>query len=523
MNITKLAWGLSLAGAVAASTPFAEQGFRQPAHRTSFEFDYYEAPPAPPAPTPKGGAKSVEKSPSDKAAPMPSAVVPMAPMAPAPMPVADVGCESCAASNCGTSCNSGSSCGNSCGCHSGCDHSLCCPDAPPVCRLFDDCCWLKEHCMTLTGYADLGGTVNGENPSDRWNGTLGANDRNEFQLNQLYFALEKATKAGDCDWDLGGRLDLMYGTDARWYESAGLERTSGGKEKWVTNERFYHLALIQAYGEIAFDDWKAKFGKWNTPMGYEVVDSTANFFYSHSYMCLYGMPFTQTGLLATKTVDEQLSYSLGFSTGWDNFFDNQQRVDFVGSINLTSCDKRSNLVFTIITGDERTTDPDALPIESNRTAYDIVFTRKLTDRLAWTIEHNFGIQQKGAYDPNWETVATRAGQWYGITNYLTYQLSCDWWLGGRFEWFRDPDGTRVLPVGDTLTGGTSNSASNVGYEGNFYEYTIGLNYKPVCNPNLVVRPEVRWDHFDGQTNNAPFKDGNKNDQFTFAIDATIKF
>ena len=516
MRIWKLALGVFLANAVIVSTALAQQGLRQPVQKTAFEYDYYQAPPAP--------SKDI-KSPSDKPAPMPSVVAPAAPPAPAPMPpaptpmvistVVEGGYSAYATDSAGPACGCESSC-NSCGC------GLNCPEGPPVCRLFDECCWLKCNGLTLTGYLNTGYSIN--NNADKFNGPIAFNDRsNEFELNQAYIALEKATKAGDCDWDLGGRIDVMYGTDARWVESSGLEKTSAGQEKWVTNQRFYHLALVQAYAEVAYDDVKIKAGKWITLMGAEVIDVTGNFFYSHSYTFSYGIAYTHTGLMATKTVDEQLSYSLGITTGWDNFFDNQNRVDFMGSVTLTSCDKSSNLVFTIMTGDERRTDPDADPAETNRTAYTIVYNKKLNDRLSWTIEHVLGVQQKGAFDPATETEATRAGRWYGITNYLTYQLNCDWWLGGRFEWFRDPDGTRVLPVGDSLTGGTANAATNVGYEGNFFEYTVGLNYKPVCNPNLVVRPEVRWDHFDGNTNNAPFSNGNKNDQFTFAIDATFKF
>ena len=491
MRVSKLAVAIAFVNAAWVATAFAEPGVRQPAQSVAFEYEYYQpTPAAPPAP-------EATKSPSDaKAAPAPAP-------APAAAPAAgNGGCDAC------NSCNSCNSC-DSCH-HGGCGCKLCCPDSPPVCRLFDDCCCLKEHCMTLTGYIDTG--ITWSDNSDKWNGPVGTNDRNnEIQMNQLYVALERATQAGDCDWDLGGRIDLMYGTDARWFESSGLEKTSAGKEKWVTNERFYHLALIQAYGEVAFDDWKVKLGKWNTPMCYEVIDSTVNFFYSRSYMYLYSAPFTQTGLLATKKVDDQLSYSLGFSTGWDNFFDNHDRIDFVGSINMSNCDKSSNLVFTIITGDERVS-PDVL---TNRTTYDIIFTKKLNDRLAWTIEHMLGVQQDGAAN------GTQEALWTNIVNYLTYQLNCDWWLGARIEWFEDRDGTRVVPIGDTLTGGWGNAASTGGFAGDFFEYSVGLNYKPVCNPNLVVRPEVRWDTYSGKGH--PFDNGTKDDQFTFAVDAVYKF
>ena len=427
------------------------------------------------------------------------------------------GCAACEQGHC-DACEQ--ECGHGCSLFGGeCGCKLCCPEACPMCRLFDDCCWLKERDMTLTGYIDAGFTTNGDNPADRWNGPVGFNDRNEFQMNQAYISLEKVTKACDCDWDLGGRIDFMYGTDARWVESAGLEKTLAGNEKWVTNQRFYHLAMVQAYAEVAYADWKVKLGKFITPLEYEVIDSRGNFFYSHSYGFLYGVNFTQTGVLATKTVDENFNWSVGLSSGVDNFFDNHGRVAFTGAIAWTSCDKTANVNFGIITGDE----VNGFGNETNQTMYSLTIVKKLNDRLTYVFEHDLGTWAN-ASDPTDDNASGRGqAAWYSIANYLTYQLSCDWWLGGRAEWFRDRDGARVIPVGDSLTSanGGSNVATNTEFEGDFYEYTVGLNYKPLSNPNLVVRPEVRYDTFTGEGH--PFKSGTKDNQFLFAVDAVYQF
>ncbi|HEY2684861.1 MAG TPA: outer membrane beta-barrel protein, partial [Steroidobacteraceae bacterium] len=401
----------------------------------------------------------------------------------------------------------------------GCDYNwwckLECPDACPQWKMFDDCCCLKEHCTTIEGYLDLGYTANGYGGNNNWNGPVGYNDRaDEFQMNQAYIAIEKATKSEDCDWDLGGRMDLLYGTDARWIESTGLEKSTSGHEKWVSDERFYHLAMVQAYAELAKGDWKFKFGKFNGLLGYEVIDSRGNFFYSHSYSYLYAVPTTNTGFMATKTVNENVSYSLGVVSGWDDFFDNQGNVDFLGDISWTSCDKNTNLVFGLISGDER----NAFGNETNRTAYSVVWTQKINDRLSNVVEHDLGVQQNGNAAQNANAT------WYTLSDYLTYQLSCDWWLAGRVEWFQDTNGTRVAAIGDTETTNAfpgSNPASAGGFAGNFYEYTVGLNYKPQSNQNLIVRPELRWDNYNGVGN--PFDNGTRQTQFLFAIDALLKF
>ena len=93
----------------------------------------------------------------------------------------------------------------------------------------------------------------------------------------------------------------------------------------------------------------------------------------------------------------------------------------------------------------------------------------------------------------------------------------------RAEWFRDDDGVRVAPAGDYAHVGVNNNPAGVGgFEGNFYEVAVGLNYKPSSNPNLTIRPEVRYDHFNGNSAsgliNDPFDDGNSDHQFVYGFD-----
>ena len=126
---------------------------------------------------------------------------------------------------------------------------------------------------------------------------------------------------------------------------------------------------------------------------------------------------------------------------------------------------------------------------------------------------------------------TDTAKWYSINQYLLYQSNCNWWGGLRFEWFRDQGGTRVAqltPPGDTTT---STSQFGTGYDGSFYEVALGLNYKPLCNPNLVVRPELRYDWYQGKNGvdeatgaaRRPFGDGADLNQFTGAFDVIYKF
>ena len=101
---------------------------------------------------------------------------------------------------------------------------------------------------------------------------------------------------------------------------------------------------------------------------------------------------------------------------------------------------------------------------------------------------------------------------YGIDQYLYYRLNSCMRLGGRFEWFRDDDGVRL---GLSRPSNPNNGA----YTGDMYSLSLGVNWTPCCN--LMIRPEVRWDSFDGQ--GLPFDDGTSDDQFLVGMDAIWQF
>ena len=116
----------------------------------------------------------------------------------------------------------------------------------------------------------------------------------------------------DADFDVGGRVDLLYGTDARFIQALGLE------PDWQ-QRGLYQLALPQFYAEMASDGWKARAGRFYSPFGYESVPAPANFFYSHSYAFVYGEPVTLTGFQLTRELNKGFALNAGIDHGWDTF------------------------------------------------------------------------------------------------------------------------------------------------------------------------------------------------------------
>jgi hypothetical protein len=365
-------------------------------------------------------------------------------------------------------------------------------------RLFDCGCRRGQ----LHGWVTAGIFGNANSSPDRFNGPVTFYDRDgEFNLNQLYFIAERAVDTEGYGWDFGGRVDLLYGTDYRYTTAAGLDAHDNFSPRW-NSSRFYGLAMPQLYAEVGYNDLTAKIGHFYTIIGYETVTAPDNFFPTHAYTMQYGEPFTHTGVLFDWTPNDQVSFLAGVTNGWDTFDNQNGAQSFLGGITFSSSDKNTSLTLAITTGDERI---DEFDNRANRTMYSIVFVRNFTDRLTYVFQHDWGQQR------DFDGTGQEA-EWYGINQYLFYKINCCWTAGVRVEWFRDDDGFRVAGLDD------GNVSSAGGFQGNFYEVSLGLNWKPT--PNFVFRPEVRWDWFDGNDLNgvAPFDAGTKNNQFMGGFD-----
>jgi len=405
-----------------------------------------------------------------------------------------------------TSCENGCS---SCNSHGRCRGRLCCCEDDPW-RLFGGWNEANPWGLYATGWIDAGVTVNDLDPPSDFNGVVTFNDRQDGQLNQFYLTLGRALQDDFCGWQWGGKVDLLFGTDSRFTEARGLETTTAGAPQW-NGSPFYGLAMPQAYLEVGYNDLSVKMGHYYTIVGYETVTAPDNFFYSHAYTMQYGEPFTHTGMLATYRWNDNVNLMAGFDRGWDNFEDDPaDTLSFLGGVTM-GMPGDWDLAFTGTLGQE----PSGIPgANDDRVLYSLVARKELTDRLSVVIQHDNGFQDRGAG-------AAQDAEWYGINSYLFYKFNCCWTGGLRFEWFRDDDGTRVGGIGSRTTG---HPLGNTAFIGDFYELTLGANWSP--NANLTVRPEIRFDWFEGVTNNAnagPFNEGGSTDQTMAAVDVIYRF
>jgi hypothetical protein len=370
---------------------------------------------------------------------------------------------------------------------------------------------LKNLGIKVGGWIEQGITTNSNNPTDNFNSTVALNDRDgEWQVNQMWMYISKPIDQQDCRWQIGGHVDIVYGSDWRFGRFFGLE------ERINNDNQFYGWVFPQMYAEVGGNNLSVKMGHMAGPLGYEIVPSVANFFYSHSIAMSYFEPQLVTGVWADYKLGDQWSVQAGFHRGWFMFEDLDQDLDFMGGIQWTSCDKRTSLRYALTLGDN-----EGL-YGQTWFASSLVLQHKFNDKLRYVLQHDLG----SITDVRVPRTPVFDEQWYGLNQYLFYKINKKLEAGLRVEWMRDDDGGKLAGVGNTPPGTIRGWTGGPGYAGNFWEVSMGLNWSP--HPNVKFRPELRYDWYDGNPSPfpggaLPFDDGLGNDQLTAAVDLLLTF
>lgn len=404
----------------------------------------------------------------------------------------------------------------------------------------------EEGGFKVGGWINAGATYNPGNPGNGYNGPVTFADRaNRFQLNQFNVFLQRTVVTEGKSWDIGGRFDFMFGTDAIYTQAFGIppfDVNSGQPLKrgdWDLNiccksTRTYGIALPQAYVEAYVpigNGLNIKAGHFYSPTGYETVAAPDNFFYTHAYSFMNGEPFTHIGVVGNYALTGNWSLMGGAITGsstggWDGTFDRQLgNWGGLGGITWVSDDRRTsaNITGTYSATSTRSHEPWGM--------YSLVLQHRITSRTHLVLHHVHGYA--GGVLLNG---APKNAEWYGINTHVYYDLLNDLTIGIRGEWFRDRDGFRVVSPFRVLAATDNTGAS---FAGNFpfisapsdyYAITLGMNWKPAKRlkmdwkpvQKLNIRPNFRYDRADGI--DQPFRPfNNHKHQFLFSLDAIIPF
>ena len=306
----------------------------------------------------------------------------------------------------------------------------------------------------------------------------------ELQLHQAWLYAEKAIDTSN-GFDIGGRIDYLYGTDSQDTQAFGIDNDHWDNG-WDNGPDYGH-AIPQLYMEAGYGDLSVKVGHFYTIIGWEVVQATGNFFYSHAYTMYNSEPFTHTGALATYNVNDNVTAYGGYVMGWDSGFEDNGDA-FLGGLSVGLTDDLT-VTYATVGG----------VFANNQNAYEQGYMHSIVADLALSDKLQY-IFQSDVLDTEDRAGAT-ARETFDINQYLIYSINDCWSYGTRFEWYDAKSG--VLAGNDV----------------DVYALTAGVNYKP--HANVTIRPEIRYDWVEG--NPAGILENGDDDQTTFGIDSIFTF
>ncbi|MBC8106025.1 MAG: porin [Anaerolineae bacterium] len=358
---------------------------------------------------------------------------------------------------------------------------------------------LRDAGINVFGHIEGSYTYNFRNPAADTNaGRVFDIEDSDLTLNQLDLTIERTVDLTKKTWDLGFRVEWIWGSDSRFIHSNGLfDYDSASYGTTITqdgpDEQF---DLNQAYVDLAVpigNGLRVRAGKYVSPIGYETINPTTTPFYSRSYLFGFAVPFTHTGITGTYQLNENWQVEAGVFRGWEQSLeDNNDAISFQGKLAWTSTNKVWGVIGQVATGPEQADNGS-----DYRSLIDLIVTYAANDQLSFAVNADYGFEPGAGADGGYAT-------WYGIAGYAAYKLDSRFTLNGRLEWFNDDDGARGL--------GT-----------NVYEATFGVAIKPFPDDellsNLLIRPEIRADFASDDI----FDGGTESNQITVAIDVIVTF
>jgi hypothetical protein len=372
----------------------------------------------------------------------------------------------------------------------------------------------------FTGQIEGGISYDPSRGPDSYNfGQLFTDKGNTVELNQALLTMERDTDPMATDWDLGFKLQGLFGSDARYVHYLG-EFTH------VTDDRDQPEILeanVSVHMPIAFASGiDLKVGQFPTPEGYEVINASGNPFYSHSYIFNFGLPFVATGATAVAHVNATLDIYAEVDTGLNTTFGdgdyNKEPAGLAGfGLNNLMGGKVTVVALSHFGPEDSTKVIGGAANHYWRFLNDAVITYKPNMKLTLTTEVNYSREDYFHAEA------------YGVAQYAAYPLTDTVTFNARGEVFRDSENFFVagFPGNQDYVNaqlGNPTTALFADKPGTYSEATLGLAIAPkVPGPltGLTIRPEVRYDR--SLNNSRPYA-GNKDDgALTVATDVIVGF
>lgn len=351
--------------------------------------------------------------------------------------------------------------------------------------------WMDEQRFSVSGWVASSYTVTAGNnhipatPGNPGNGTIVWNDQaDRFLMQQAWLRLERSLDTESKCMNFGFRIDTLFGTDYRYTLPRGLFNGQLMNADGVT-QNLYGVDPVQFYANAwlpnLFKGTEVRVGRLLCPWGAESIEAVSSPFLSKSFAFNWSPPFTHTGVLAISNISDQVVVKYGLAGGNDVFIDPAMRLQTIGAITYTTCDKKQTLTFGWAVGNGRfIRDEPFAPTtyglmaeglgRNNFNSFDIVYTNALSDKLTFILEGIFSYQDNAPIVGG----AFGTARWFAVPAYLQYKVTDKITAQCRVEYFDDCQGQRTGTATD------------------YFSQTYGLAVS--LTKSLIFRPEIRWDH-----------------------------
>jgi len=187
------------------------------------------------------------------------------------------------------------------------------------------------------------------------------------------------------------------------------------------------------YSSDALRGAELTFGKFNAPIGFELLDPVDMYQFSHSLVFDNGLPTNLTGLMGHYAFSEMVDASLYMVNGWDNNADNNTGKTVGGRIGITPA-KGVNVGISAITGSVETAGNTA----DKRTVIDIDATITMIENLTIGAEYNSGTEDKSS-----NVTSGNDAKWTGYLIMGHYEFNDRYGLTLRYDYFNDKDAIKL--------------------------------------------------------------------------------
>lgn len=293
-----------------------------------------------------------------------------------------------------------------------------------------------------------------------YDGFYHMNGDHNLAVNQTVLFAERQLDTARNGFDWGYNVTALFGTEHAQFADDGFDGN------WGTSGDGYGMSIYECYAALGYENMSMKIGKFASPIGYESAVGPARDLNSTSYIHQH-LPGVHAGALLNWDYTERLALNFGVVRGVNNSFDDGGNYGFIMGAKYQWTDRLA-VSYEGFIGHVENDDYD------NGTQYlhSVVATWDINCRLQYVFETAYGtIGQDGNNE-----------DFFGISNYLKYQLTDNMQAIARFEWAEEN--------GDN----------------DYTELTLGVKYN--INEHLMIRPEIRYDWVDeGGSKDSGFSGG----------------